>query len=293
MTSVWTDAHSRVALAFAVGFAGCLIGLAEDGVLAFWVAGAVALAAISSLALDAFGGIVAGLVAAAALVAVKRLAGAWNSDAFLLSSAETVVILLAGVTAGLAGAALRRVDPNEDDHPGILAPVFGSLGLLPHDVAMARLEEEVERAREHRRPLTVIRVDVDITAASLDAAGRDAALRAVARILESRLHERDVPFAISPDRLGAILPETDAAEGWQRVGEVADALAAAWFASRTSETRLRVADAVEIRVGLAPFGTRISSADALLDSATPESGQDGELVAGSPTPTSEQERTST
>ena len=293
MTSAWTDAHSRVALAFAVGFAGCLMGLAEEGALAFWVAGAVALAAIASLALDAFGGIVAGLVAAAALVAVKRLAGEWNSDAFLLSSAETVVILLAGVTAGLAGAALRRADSDRDDESGILAPVFGSLGLLSHDVAMARLEEEVERAREHRRPLTVIRVDVDITAASLDAPERDAAVRAVARILESRLHERDVPFAITPDRLGAILPETDAAEGWQRVGEVADALAAACFTSRTTETRIRVADAVEIRVGLAQFGPRISSADALLDFATPESGQPGELAAGTRTLTAEHERTST
>ncbi len=283
-TSAWTDQHTRVAGAFAVGLAGCLVGLGESGSEPFWVASAVAGTAVASLAFDAFGGIVAGLAAAAALIAARRIAGTWDADAFALSLAETLVLILAGATSGLAGAALRRPADGEEAASTVLAPVFGSLGLLPHDIAMLRLEEEVERARAHRRPLTLVIVRSEIADQSLDADARKQALRAVARILESRLHERDVPFAISPERLGAILPEATAADGWARVGAVVAAIADASFMSRATGTRSPVADAVHLNVGLAELvGPGKFSADALLDAAIADLGQ--HLEAREPEPT--------
>lgn len=240
--------------------------LAEDGVLRYWTIAAVAAAALLALALDPFGGIVAGLAFAAGLIAVKRLEGAWDATAFGLSLAETLIIVGAGFTAGLAGRALRprqeRAIPDTT-----VGPAFGSLGLLDHHVAMTRLEEEVARALDHRRPLSLLMLDADVVDASLDPAARAAALRAVARILESRLHERDVPFAIGHDRLGAILPEVTATEGWHRVGEVVDALGDAAFVRRATGEQVALADAVEIHVGLAQLGPAVASADALLDAA--------------------------
>lgn len=266
-TSGWTEQHGSVSVAFAVGFAGCLIGLVEQDPVRFWVANVVMLTALVALALDPFGGIVVGLAAAAGLIGAKRLDGRWNSDAFALSLAETLVLVMVGVTAGLAGQALRRRPQGEEPSGTLLTPVFGSLGLLNHDVAMIRLEEEVERATEHRRPLTVVLIDSEIIDPSLDAAATDTALRTVARILESRLHDRDVPFAIDAGHLGAILPEASAADAWQRVGQIADALTAAQFTSRRTGTRVFIADAVHVHVGLAQLGPTTSSADALFEAA--------------------------
>jgi GGDEF domain-containing protein len=265
----WTERHTIVAAAYAVGFAGSLIGLAEGGPVAFWVAGAVVLAAVCSLAVDAFGGLVIGLAVGAGLIAVKRFADQWHDEAFFLALAETLVLLAVGTSAGLAGSALRRrTGPAPSEEPAaLIAPVFGSLGLLNHDVAIARLEEEVERARDHRRPLTLLLIEAEITDATLDTAAREGVLRAVARTIESRLHARDVPFAISPERLGAILPEATVADGWQRLGHVIDALAEATFTSRSSRTRPTVADTVILQAGLAELGSAVPSADALLDAA--------------------------
>jgi len=266
-TSGWTEQHGSVSVAFAVGFAGCLIGLVEQDSMRFWVANAVMLTALVALALDPFGGIVVGLAAAAGLIGAKRLDGRWDPDAFPLSLAETLVLIMVGVTAGLAGQALRRRPLGKEPSGTLLSPVFGSLGLLNHDLAMIRLEEEVQRATEHRRPLTVVLIDSEIIDPSLDVAATDAALRTVARVLESRLHDRDVPFAIDPGRLGAILPEASAADAWQRAGQIADALTTAQFTSRGTATRIFIADAVHVHVGLAELGPATSSADALLDAA--------------------------
>ena len=257
-----------MALAFAVGFAGTFAALAETGQARAWVAAAVLVTTVASLTVDAFGGIVVGLAAAAALIVAKRVAGGWEADAFAISLLETVVLVLAGGTAGAAGRALRdRADG--DGAPGsVLAPAFGSMGLLPHDLARLRLEEEVERALAHRRPLTVLVLESTVIDDRLDAAARGAAHRSVARILESRLGERDVPFAVTGRRLGAILPETGGMDGWVRVGQILDAVASAAFTSRATGARMAVADAVEVDVGLAELGRGISSADALLDAAT-------------------------
>ncbi len=267
-TSGWTDQHTRIAVALSVTCVGCLAGVGEDGSVPVWVAAAIGLTTLGALGLDAFAGIVVGLAAAAALIAAKRITGRWDADAFALSTAETLALVVAGAAWGRAGSGLRPRRGAEEGRVGVLAPVFGSLGLLPHDVAMLRLAEEVERARAYRRPLTLIIVDSEAVEPRLDAAARKQALRAVARILESRVLERDVPFAISASRLGAILPETSVLEGWIRVGAIVDAIAGASYASRETGSQAMVTDALHLHVGLAELSDGITSADALLDAAT-------------------------
>lgn len=272
-----------MAAALAAACVACLAGVGEAGSVPMWVAAAVGLTAVVSLAVDVFAGIVVGLAAAAALIAAKRITGRWEADAFALSLVETLALVVAGAASGRAGTALRPPDDGEEKTPGILAPVFGSLGLLPHDVAMVRLEEEVDRARAHRRPLTVIIVDIEVLESLPDEAAREHPLRAVARILETRVLERDVPFAISATRLGAIFPETSALEGWIRVGAIVDAIAGAGYISRSTGARASVTDAVQVHVGLAELGPGISSADALLDAATVSVDEHRETVEQEPT----------
>ncbi len=266
--SAWTEPHTRVALLLIVALAGSFAGLLEPPPLPFWVATAIGVSAAVALAFDAFGGALVGLVVAAGLVGLRRLTGTWESELFWVLLLETSAIVGVGVMAGLAGDALRRFRADGEAPAGSMAPVFGSLGLFDRDVALVRLEEEVERARDHRRPLTLLLIETDITDDRLGPEAREMAYRAIARIVESRMRDDHVPFAASLDRLGSVMPETTSADAWQYVGEILDAVADARFMDRSAGTQRRLADAVEVHVGLAGFGASRSSPDALLDAAT-------------------------
>lgn len=270
MTSGWTDSHRRVAAAFIVGFSATLVGLAEDGDVAVWVGAAVAAVAVISLVTDAVGGLVVGLAAAAAVIGARRIFGPWGSDVFWSSFVQTAALLATGVASGVAGAALRHVGGADGGRAASLAPepVFGSLGLLDGDMALARLEEEIERAVRHGRPLTLALFEVEVVDDALDGDGRRAALRAVARALEGRLGDQDVPFATAADRLGAILPETDVLAALERVGSVLDAVTRAQFTVRTDGSLHALADAARVHVGLADLDRRTGDGAALLDAAT-------------------------
>ncbi len=266
--SAWTEAHTRVALLLVVALVGSFAGSLEPRPLPYWVAAAVAVSAATALAFDAFGGALVGLVVASGLVGVRRLTGAWEPEMFWVLLLETSAIVGVGVMAGLAGDALRRHGADGEARTGPMEPVFGSLGLLDRDVALIRLEEEVERARDHRRPLTLLLIETDITDDRLGPEAREMAHRAIARIVESRMRDDHVPFAASLDRLGSVMPETTTADAWQYVGEILDAVADARFMDRSAGTQRRLGDAVEIHVGLAGVGPSCSSPDALLDAAT-------------------------
>ena len=268
MISAWTERHQRVATAFIVAAAASLAGLADTTSVAVWVGVAVAATAVVSLFIDEFAGFVVGLAAAATVIAVRRSVGPWGADAFWLSLLQTVALVAAGVASGRAGRVLRDRETGGEVSTLVPQAAFGSLGLLAADVAMGRLEEEVERALEHRRPLTLVLIDIHVVDDSLGSEGRRAAIRAVARIFESRLHRGDVPFALASDRLGSVLPETTSLAAWERVGLVLDALTEARFAVRTDDSDRPLADAVHVDVGLAEFGTQLDSADSMLDAAT-------------------------
>jgi GGDEF domain-containing protein len=263
----WTDLHRRVAGALSIVVGASLAGLLDAPAVAIWVAVAVAATAVVALALDEFGGFLVGLAAAAALIAVRRAVGPWGPDAFWLSLLQTLAVVATGVVSSRTGRALRA--PGVDEAPSLLPePVFGSLGLLHGAVAMDRLAEEVERAADHRRPLSLVLVHVEVTEAALDPDARRSALRSVARIFEGRLRDGDVPFATAADSLGAVLPETTSAGAWDRVGLVLDAVNDGTFTARSDGLRRSLADAVQIDVGLAQLGPRLGDAGSLYDAAT-------------------------
>ncbi len=199
MTSGWTDAQRAAAPALVV--AAVTGGLAARASSPYDVVGiaVAALTVLVALWVDAFGGIAAGLAGAAAVIAARLLGDQWTAGDFPLALALTAALLVLGWLTGILGARLRG-HTDEEIPASVAAPAYGSLGLLPEDLARARLDEEIVRARRHRRPLTVVLLHTTITDVSLSAPARRAAQRTVARLVETLVPETAVPFALAEER---------------------------------------------------------------------------------------------
>ncbi|MCV2490905.1 hypothetical protein OF117_16240 [Geodermatophilus sp. YIM 151500] len=228
---------------------------------------AVVVTALGALFLDALGGLVLGIGIAAAVVLGRRLTDQWTPESFPTSLVLVISLMALGWLVGMVAAALHGRRGEESDDDGAVVPAYGSLGLLTAEVATARLEDEVARARGHHRPLAVVVIAVSLTDDDLDRTARTAAHRAVARLVETLLRDTDVPFALGPDELGAILPETDAASAWEVVGPVLDAATRAAFTVRQTDERHNLVECAELSAGLAVMSDRLTDAGALLEAA--------------------------
>ncbi len=261
-TSAWTDRHAAVACLLGAAMVGSLSGLTEESPLPLWVAATIGLAVVPALALDLWGGALVGLGSAAALVALRRATDHWSSDMFGPALLETLAIVVVGALAGHVGTRLRP--SGHSPTAGLLQPVHGSLGLLDEDAAMARLEEEVGRSRRHGRTLSLALLDVRILDDGLPEEGRRAALRSVARILESRSAQDHVPFALAEDRLGVVLPDASASGAWDLVARVLEAVGTSQVTYGSERTSRRLDDTVELYVGVSQHGPRADSPEAML-----------------------------
>jgi GGDEF domain-containing protein len=262
----WTDQHAAVALLFAAGLVATLAGLIDGGWVPVAVAVAVLLTGLVSLSLDVWGGAVVGLVTVAGLVAVRRGGAAWTQDDFAASTIEAFAVMLTGALAGLAGSQLRR---RVRGHAPASSweSLYGSLGLLGAGAGMARLEEETSRSRRNGRPVTVALLEL-APAPDLSREERAAACRTVARIIESRAGEHDLPFAPAENRVGVIFPEVGVPAAWDAVGHIVDACSTAEFAFRGQPAPRKLMEVVELYVGIAQYGPGRDTWQTLLDSAS-------------------------
>lgn len=267
LISGWTERHVPVALALAAAVLGGAIAMTGPAPHHLVAVGAVLATALLALFFDAFGGLVIGVAAAAVTVAVKQLRDEWTPLAFGTSVALVVVLTGLGWLAGMVSGGLHRTRGSGPGSSEGLGPAYGSLGLLTAEVARARLDEEVTRARRHGRPLTVAVLRIRITDDSLDDRARTAARRAAARLVETLLRETDVPFELSEDELAAILPETDGVAAWDVIGPVLDAASRAAFTVREADERRSLVDCAELHVGLAVLGPSLGDADSLVAAA--------------------------
>src|SRR4051794_24208202 len=267
LISAWTERHVPVALALVVAALSGAVAGTEERPHALVEVGAVVATVLLSLFLDAFGGLVVGLVAAAVIVADLQAGGDWSRSVFVTALALVVDLVVLGWLVGIVSRGIHQARTRPEDENDDVAPAYGSLGLLTADVALVRLEEEVVRARRHGRPLSVVVVLVCITDDSLDERARSAARRALARLLENTLRETDVPFDLGPDQLGAILPETPPSASWDVVGPVLDAAGRAAFTVRQADERRRLVDCAELHAGLAVLGGELQDAKSLIAAA--------------------------
>lgn len=263
----WTEQHTGVALCAVLLCAGGLLAGLEAGTFRLIVVGLTVLCAVASLFFDGFVGLVIGLACAAAAVVLKRYVGVWDSDEFFLATTIAVCLVVLGWACGLVGTRIRRSNRASTTSGGTAGPAYGSLGLLTEDSARQRLEDEIGRAREHDRSLGVLMIALRFTDGTLTPDARRSAQRAVARLVESLLRSTDVPFALSGNEFGAILPETGSAAGWSLVGPLMDAAGRATFTDRTTEGASNIADYVELHAGLVFLTERDTDVDALMTAA--------------------------
>lgn len=273
----WGEQHALAGLALVTAAAAGLLGAADPALTAAAVLVAVSAAALIPLAFDGFVGLLVGLLAAAGLAAAKQLTGTWTVESFWRSLLTTLLLLLLGWAAGRVGKRLsagERAVPRTAD-----VAAFGSLGLVQEAAAVARLEEEAARAERHHRPLSLLLLQTRVTDDELDQASLDAAQRVAARQLEAALRLTDVPFALSPDLVGAILTETGEEGAWEVAGSILERAADATFTDRARRTRLRLGDHADLAAGIASApedgrGARqlLAAALASLGASVPEDG---------------------
>ena len=231
---------------------------------------------VMALFVDGFGGIVVGLAGAAMVIGFKQLGGVWTPETFLVSLGSAAALVSGAWLAGMVSSDLHSRTGGALHSALGASPVSGSLGLLGYDLALARLDEEIARASTHHRPLVVAVVEIRLTDARLDETARISAARSVARLVETLVRETDVPFAIGPQLLGVIMPESDPSTAWEVLGRVLNAAADAEFTARESDQRLKLTDCAELHVGIVTANIRDSTAARLVEAARPSSSMEVE-----------------
>ncbi|HEY8283372.1 MAG TPA: diguanylate cyclase [Chloroflexota bacterium] len=130
------------------------------------------------------------------------------------------------ILATQAGIALRNSYLHE--RALALAAQDSLTDLLNRRAARTRLEEEVSRAERGGHPLCLLMLDLDDFSAINNTYGHhmgDAALRAVARVMEANLRALDVPARYGGDEFVALLPETTLEQGLASAERLVKALA--------------------------------------------------------------------
>ncbi|EWT03526.1 hypothetical protein N865_17480 [Intrasporangium oryzae NRRL B-24470] len=266
--AVWTEFRARFGLAaFLLVSSGVLVGM-ERGRTRVALLVLVLVAAAVALHVDGFVGIVVGLVGAALLIAVKRTSGDWGSDELPVIAAEVSVLLVLPWVIGVLGDHLRAsLATLAKPVPGSLVPARNSLGLLDEAPALFRLEEELQRRRRTGQPLGLMLVEVEVWDPDLDEESEAAARRSVARHVETLLRDIDVPFALSGEVIGAILPATDPGDAWSLLGPLLDSATTATFADREAGFRRAIFDCATLHGCLAFADDDTEDAEALLQQA--------------------------
>lgn len=222
---------------------------------------------------DAFGGMLVGLVSAAAFTAVHQYIPDARPAGFGSQALTLGLLFLLGMSSGLVADRVRRARRIASRGGGhAIRPVEGSLGLMSATDAAQALAHEQARAELHQRPLTTATILVEFSDPSLADEEVRRARRAVARSLETELRVTDIVYVDSEGQLGAILPETGLAAAVDVVESALIVARAATFADREAGHRKPVADVAEIRVELTALQEPAAepAAEPVVEAASPK-----------------------
>ena len=222
---------------------------------------ATLLTAAVAAVLDGLLGMVVGLAGAVVVTAAHRAWGGWD----VVDVVQVVLLVGLGWSAGTTGSYARRTARHLATPPhGAVAPSLHTLGLLDAASARLRIDEELRRRAGSDRPLTVVLVRVEHLADTVDEAVRRSVTKAVARAVEASTRESDVPFALTDDVLGVVLPDTDEGHAWRVLGRVVHDTLEASYAHRADGGRVPLRDAVALHSVLVAADESTRTADHIL-----------------------------
>jgi len=170
------------------------------------------------LATDFWGGLLASAAGAFALVLFYQYADLYPRENTVLNIAgELTTFLLVGPLAGHLSSAVNSLHKEVDHWLGRaeeLAAHDEVLGSLKPEWALARLEEEIERAAQFHRPLSalVIQVQPNGGARAENRRKRVAALQAFIRIAQAATQMPSVVTHLGSNRILVLLPEYTASQ---------------------------------------------------------------------------------
>lgn len=96
-------------------------------------------------------------------------------------------------------------------------------GLLKHASIKERLVQEVDRAKRHQQPLSVVMVDIDFFKKVNDSYGHpvgDQVIKTLAHLLRQRLRRQDCIGRYGGEEFAAIMPECDAQDAVRMVDDI-------------------------------------------------------------------------
>ena len=211
-----------------------------------------------------------GLAAVVLWVMFRQATGVWVRAELLQSMLE-----IAGLALNIVLAVRLRQswEPLEQDMEELqtlrrlLVAGEAGTGLLPRQVAELRLLEEVDRARQFRRPLGLLLVEIEDLAES--PAQQTQALeahQALVRQLVSTSLVHDIPFRMGPNQVGLILPERNWDSLYQDAESVINALKGAVFLDDEGRSH-HVLHLVKLNFGLATYQGETSGTIDLMGAA--------------------------
>jgi hypothetical protein len=232
-----------------------------------WISGVLAgvllMTAAVAIATDGLVAACVGLLGSVSCLVVMHALG--SSE--LTSSPAAFAIVGGATAAGMFGGSVGSIVRGAARHPANWhesVPMAGSLGLLHPSLGELRLGEEVTRARHAGRPLSIMRVRMQLWGETLDPADRDRVLRVLGRAFETTLEFIHIPFAYSEFDLVAILPEAEAVDAWEVGGRLASALGRGYVLIGPRRIRRPFYDFAATTTTFATYGRDGESADALL-----------------------------
>ena len=141
-------------------------------------------------------------------------------------------------------------------------------GLLPQQVAELRLVEEVDRAKQFRRPLGLLLVEIeDLDESPAQQTQAREAHQALVRQLVSTSLVHDIPFRMGSNQVGLILPERDWEDSlYQDAESIINALKGAVFLDDEGRSH-HVLHLVKLNFGLATYQGKASGTIDLMGAA--------------------------
>ncbi len=142
---------------------------------------------------------------------------------------RTAAESLAGMTAlALANARLHAQSVRTAAEAEARSANDPLTGLANHRGFQERLQQEVTRARRHRRSLSLALVDIDRFRRVNEQHGHEAGdkvLQAIATQLQSAARDTDLVARVGGEEIAWLMPETEAMEAWQAVDRAREAVA--------------------------------------------------------------------